>query len=103
MPDWLKADLMANADQRFYTPDSNNDQIMRSWERFQTEGYEAMRDRLLQQEGHLLTADDVQTFVGRCAAKDLGFRMKDFSARYVPIRKTSAQHDVSSVGERVTD
>lgn len=59
MPDWLKADLMANADQRFYTPDSNNDQIMRSWERFQTEGYEAMRDRLLQQEGHLLTADDV--------------------------------------------
>lgn len=59
MPDWLKADMMANADQRFYTPDSNNDQIMRSWERFQQEGYEGMRDRLLQRDAHLLTADDV--------------------------------------------
>ena len=47
VPQWLKNELYSNPEARFYEKDTNNDQIVRSWERLQKEGYEAMRDRVL--------------------------------------------------------
>lgn len=57
MPDWLKQELMGNPQQRYYERDSNDAQLMRAWERYQQEGYDAIRDRLLRAES--FTADDI--------------------------------------------
>lgn len=47
VPQWLKNELYNNPEARFYEKETNNDQIVRSWDRLQKEGYEAMRDRVL--------------------------------------------------------
>ena len=59
IPQWLKNELLSDPNERYYEADTNNDQIVRSWERLQTEGYEAMRDRLLAADATLDNADDV--------------------------------------------
>lgn len=59
VPQWAKDALYNNPQARYYETDTNNDQIVRSWERLQSEGYEAMRDRLLAKDAKLITADDV--------------------------------------------
>lgn len=59
VPQWAKDALYNNPETRYYETDTNNDQIVRSWERLQNEGYEAMRDRLLAKAAKLITADDV--------------------------------------------
>lgn len=59
IPQWLKNELINDPNERYYETDTNNDQIVRSWERLQTEGYEAMRDRLLAADATLDNADDV--------------------------------------------
>ena len=57
MPEWLKAELYANPEQRYYLKDTNNDQLMRAWGEILHNGYEQTRDRLLQLDH--MTADDV--------------------------------------------
>lgn len=59
VPQWLKNALYNDPQARFYEKDTNNDQIVRSWQRLQSEGYEAMRDRLLSENAQLNNADDV--------------------------------------------
>ena len=59
IPQWLKNELLSDPNERYYEADTNNDQIVRSWERLQTEGYEAMRERLLAADATLDNADDV--------------------------------------------
>lgn len=59
IPQWLKNELINDPNERYYETDTNNDQIVRSWERLQTEGYEAMRERLLAEDATLDNADDV--------------------------------------------
>lgn len=56
MPQWLKNELMNNPNQRYYDRDTNDAQLMRAWERYQQEGYEGVRDRLLAADH--FTADD---------------------------------------------
>lgn len=57
MPLWLKQELLSNSDQRFYERDTNNDQLMRAWNRIQQDGYEETRDSILNSEGTLSTDD----------------------------------------------
>jgi len=57
MPQWLKSELMNNPEQRYYDRDTNDAQLMRAWNRYQQEGYEGVRDRLLAADH--FTADDV--------------------------------------------
>lgn len=59
VPQWAKDALYSNPNARFYEKDTNDDQIARSWERLQSEGYEAMRDRLLKNKTDLTTADNI--------------------------------------------
>lgn len=59
MPEWLKAELYANPEQRYYLKDTNNDQLMRAWGGIMECGYEQERDRVLQVEH--MSADDVAT------------------------------------------
>ncbi|MGN0776018.1 MAG: hypothetical protein ACI4MM_04995 [Candidatus Ventricola sp.] len=57
MPAWLKQELYSNSDQRFYERDTNNDQLMRAWNRIRQDGYEETRDSILNSEGTLSTDD----------------------------------------------
>ena len=57
MPQWLKNELMNDPNQRYYDRDTNDAQLMRAWDRYQQEGYEGVRDRLLAADH--FTADDV--------------------------------------------
>lgn len=56
VPKWLKQELMANPEQRYYDRETNDDQLIRAWNHIQQEGYEAARDRLLKTEN--FTTDD---------------------------------------------
>lgn len=57
VPQWIKDTLYNNPNARFYEKDTNDEQIVRSMNRLQEEGYEAMRDRVL--SGNADSADNV--------------------------------------------
>lgn len=57
VPQWIKDTLYNNPNARFYEKDTNDEQIVRSMNRLQEEGYEAMRDRVLR--GNADSADNV--------------------------------------------
>lgn len=56
MPEDLRQELLLNDEQHYYDTDSNRAQLDRAWERYQQDGFDVCRDRILQAEH--LTADD---------------------------------------------
>lgn len=56
MPPELRQELLGNDEQHYYTTDTNRAQLERAWDRYQQDGFEASRDRILQAE-HLDTDD----------------------------------------------
>lgn len=50
VPDYIKQTFLNDPTRREYSRESNMGQFTRAWNRVQTEGYEGVRDRLLNQE-----------------------------------------------------
>lgn len=63
VPDYIKQTFLNDPTRREYSRESNMGQLTRAWNRVQKEGYEGVRDRLLNQEGKFDADDNADALV----------------------------------------